>query len=152
MQRISTNLTVFLKLFLPTAWIVFFTVFTVAIFTIDEQSLPFLTSPIFKYPFLIMYLLFLALLYFTVMQLKRVEIGQDCYYVSNYFKTFRLIYDDIESVSIIPLFRLQIMSFRLKAKGSFGNKITFLASRQLYTIASEMYPNVADALMSKQKR
>jgi hypothetical protein len=98
-----------------------------------------------------MYLLFFALLYFTVMQLKRVEMGQDCYYVSNYLKTYRLVYEDIESVSTIPLFRLQIMTFKLKAKGSFGKKITFLASKQLLEIFYESNPEVASHIKNKTK-
>ena len=96
MQRVSSNLTVFFKLFLPTVWIVFFTIFTISIFTIDGQSLPFLTSPVFKYPFLLVYLIFFALIYFTIVQLKRVEMGSDCYFVSNYLKTYRLVFEDIE--------------------------------------------------------
>jgi hypothetical protein len=151
MQRVSSNFTVFFKLFLPTVWIVFFTIFTISIFTIDGQSLPFLTSPVFKYPFLLAYLIFFALIYFTVIQLKRVEMGTDCYYVSNYLKTFRLVYEDIESVSIIPLFRLQVMTFRLKARGSFGKKITFLASKQLYELFLQSNVDVATYLKSITK-
>jgi hypothetical protein len=151
MQRVSSNFTVFFKLFLPTVWIVFFTIFTISIFTIDGQSLPFLTSPVFKYPFLLAYLIFFALIYFTIIQLKRVEMGADCYYVSNYLKTFRLVYEDIESVSIIPLFRLQVMTFRLKARGSFGKKITFLASKQLYELFLQSNVDVATYLKSITK-
>lgn len=151
MQRISSNLTIFFKLFIPTVWIVFFTIFTISIFTIDGQSLPFLTSPIFKYPFLAGYLIFFALIYFTIIQLKRVEMGPEHYFVSNYLKTYRLIYDDIESISIIPLGRLQIMTLRLKAKGSFGQKITILASKQLYGLFLKMYPEVASHLLSITK-
>jgi hypothetical protein len=151
MQRISSNFTVFFKLFLPTVWIVFFTIFIISIFTIDSQTLPFLTSPYFKYPFLFGYLVFFTLIYFTIIQLKRVEMGPDCYYVSNYLKTFRLVYNDIESVSIIPLFRLQIMTFKLKAKGSFGQKITFLASRQLFELFEQSNPDVAAYLKNITK-
>lgn len=151
MQRVSSNLTVFFKLFLPTVWIVFFTIFTISIFTIDGQSLPFLTSPVFKYPFLLVYLLFFALIYFTIIQLKRVEMGSDCYFVSNYLKTYRLVYEDIESVSIIPLGRLQVITFRLKAKGSFGKKITFLASKQLYNLFLQSNVDVASHLKSITK-
>jgi hypothetical protein len=151
MQRVSSNLTVFFKLFLPTVWIVFFTIFTISIFTIDGQSLPFLTSPVFKYPFLLVYLIFFALIYFTIIQLKRVEMGSDCYFVSNYLKTYRLVYEDIESVSIIPLGRLQVITFRLKAKGSFGKKITFLASKQLYNLFLQSNVDVASHLKSITK-
>ncbi len=143
MQRVSSNFTVFFKLFIPTVWIVFFTIFTISIFTIDDQSLPFLTSPVFKYPFLAGYLIFFALIYFTIIQLKRVELGPDFYYVSNYLKTYKLVYEDIASVSIFSLGRLMIVSFRLKASGSFGNKIVFLASKQLYEMCMASHPTVA---------
>lgn len=140
MQRVSSNSTLFFKLFLPTAWIVFFTTFTVALFVVDRQSLPFLTSPVFKYPFLALYVLFFLLLYKTVMQLKRVELGIDYYVVSNYFKTYRLLYDDIERIKILPLGSLQLISFHLKAKGSFGKKIVFLASKNLFELALKSNP------------
>lgn len=142
MHRVSSNFTVFFKLFLPTVWIVFFTIFTISLFTVDEQTLPLLTSPVFKYPFLAAYLLFFALIYFTIMQLKRVELGPDCYYVSNYLKTYRLIYDDIESIKTFSLGRLELVTLKLKAKSSFGNKIVFLASKQLMDIFRKSHPNL----------
>ncbi len=146
MQRVSSNSTVFFKLFIPTAWIVFFTTFTAALFLVDGRSLPFLTSPLFKYPFLLGYILFFVILYYTVMQLKRVEMGPEHYYVSNYLKSFRLVYDDIEKISIIPISRLQLITFRLKAKGSFGKKITFLASKQLFELFLKTNPEVESTL------
>ena len=129
----------------------FFTSFLVAIFIIDSGTLPFLTSPVFKYPFLASYLLFIALFYLTLIQLKRVEMGADGYIVTNYFKTFKMVYEDIEHISIIPLFRWQIVSFSLRSKGSFGKKITFLASNQLLAIFFETHPEVKDWFDKKCK-
>lgn len=148
MQRVSSNLTIFFKLFIPTVWIVFFTTFTLALFLVDEQSLPFLTSPIFKYPFLALYIIIFLLIYFTVLQLKRVEMTSEYYTVTNYFKTFKLYYDDIRSIQIIPLGRLKLVTFKLKGKGSFGNKITFLASRQLLDLFLKSQPHVDEKLNS----
>lgn len=148
MIRVSSNFTLFFKLFIPTVWIVFFTLFTGALFLADPQQLPFLTSPIFKYPFLLGYILFFALLRYTLMPLKRVEMGPDCYYVSNYFATYRLSYDDIDSIRIYPLGRLQMMVFDLKGKGSLGSKISFLASRQLFAIFCTQYPEAGSKLHS----
>ncbi|MBK9736617.1 MAG: hypothetical protein IPO92_17320 [Saprospiraceae bacterium] len=130
----SSNLTLVLKLFLPTLWIVFFSTFTIALFITDEEDLPFLTSPYFKYPFLVIFLIFLTLLYITFLKLKRIEMGPECYYVSNYLRTFRLIYDDIENINSINLGRFRWVTFYLKAKGSFGKKITFLINKQLFEI------------------
>lgn len=151
MQRVSSNFTVFLKLFIPTAWIVFFTVFTALLFIVSEQQLPLLTSPPVKYSFLAGYLIFFALLYFTIMQLKRVEMAADCYVVTNYLKTYRLVYEDIASVKIIPLGKLQVITFGLVAKGSFGKKITFLANKQLYELFLSSHPDVAKTLNAVTK-
>ncbi len=151
MQRVSSNLTIFFKLFVPTVWGVFFSIFTLTLFIIDENTLPFLTSPVFKYPFLAAFLFFFTLIYFTLLQLKRVEMGPEYYIVSNYFKTFRLIYEDIVKIDIIPLGGLQVVTFRLRAKGSFGKKITFLASKNLYESFLQEHPEVATFLDNLKK-
>ncbi|MBK9568292.1 MAG: hypothetical protein IPO37_24985 [Saprospiraceae bacterium] len=145
-HRVSSNFTLFFKLFIPTVWIVFFTSFTLSLFIISEQSLPFLTAPVFKYPFLLAFLFFLGLIYFTIMQLKRVEMAGDFYIVSNYFKTLKLYYQDIQYIKIISIGRLQIMTFKLKGKGSFGDKIVFLASKQLWNIFCNSHPEVKSTL------
>jgi hypothetical protein len=148
MIRVSSNFTLFFKLFIPTVWIVFFTLFTGALFLADPQQLPLLTSPAFKFPFLAGYILFFGLLRYTVMPLKRLEMDSEWYYVSNYFATYRMKYEDIASVRIFPLGRLQIMVFELKAPGSFGRKLTFLASRQLFALFCKQHPDTAQQLQS----
>ena len=151
MQRVSSNLTILFKLFIPTVWIVFFTTFTLALFLVDEQSLPFLTSPVFKYPFLGLYVIFFLAIYFTIMQLKRVEMGSDYYAVTNYFKSYRLYYEDILKIQIIPLGGLKLITIRLKAKGSFGDKITFLASKQLLDLFLDSQPDVKTKINALSK-
>lgn len=148
MIRVSSNFTLFFKLFIPVVWIVFFTLFTGALFLASEQQLPFLTSPAFKFPFLFGYLLFFALLRYTVMPLKRLEMGPEYYVVSNYFKTYKLAYEDIDAVRIYPLGRLQIMIFELKGAGSLGRKLTFLGSRQLFEIFCTQYPETGAQVTS----
>jgi hypothetical protein len=132
MHRVSSNLTLFLKFFIPVGWTVFFTAFTIALYVAGENMLPFLTSDIFRIPFTIFYFIFLFLIYSTIFQLKRVEMGTEDYFVTNYFKTYRLIYDDIDKISRIKLGRLSWTTFHLKAKGSFGKHISFLQSNNLY--------------------
>ncbi len=146
MLRVSSNLTIFLKLFLPTVWIVFFGIFTVAIFITENTQIPLLTAPQFKYSFLVFYLFFLTLIYFSLMKLKRVEMGADSYIVSNYFKTFRLYYSDLLKITIIPLGRLKIITFHLTNKASFGKKITFIASSYLWNYFMEHNPKLKSEL------
>ncbi len=146
MQRVSTNLTTFLKLAVPTVWIVFFTTLLIAILLVDKQTLPFLTTTSFRLGYIIVYLIFFAFLYMTVMQLKRLELGEENYLVSNYFKTYKMIYSDIESIRILPLWRFKIMTIRLKAKSSFGKKLHVLLSSHLYELFLENHPKTAEIL------
>ncbi len=148
-QRVSSNSTLFFKMFFPIGWSVFFAAFIMAIFIIDKETLPFLTSPLFKYPFTLAFLLFFFLFYKTFMQLCRVEMAPDYYIVSNYFKSYRLIYEDIESIDEIKLGRISWVTLRLKARGSLGNKISFLRSNNLYRIFSKDNPTVGEQLASK---
>jgi hypothetical protein len=148
-HRVSSNITLFLKLFIPTGWGVFFTLFTASLFLVDEVSLPFLTAPIFKYPFLAAYLLFFFLIYKTLMQLKRVELGDEFYIVSNYFKTYRFLYKDIKTIDIIKLGRLQLVTFTLLAPGSFGKRIHFVASKSLWNLCLTDNPAIQEAIQAR---
>lgn len=150
-QRVSSNMTIFLKLFLPTAWIVFFALFTLSIFIVDEVSLPFLTSPVFKYPFLAAFLFFFLLIYKTIMQLKRVELGEENYIVSNYFRTVRFQYRDIHSIDVIPIGRFYLVTFNLIAPGSFGKRMYFLASKSLWNLCLTEFPAIKQVIETKLK-
>lgn len=154
MQRVSSNITIFLKFFLPTTWFVFFTTFTISLHTIEPSLLPVLTEPIFKYTFTALYLIFFIIIYFTIFQLKRVELAPDYYVVTDYFKTIRLIYKDIDKVSYIDMGRFSLVTFYLKSKSTFGRKISFIASSYLLTSFLEVNPTVKEmflTLSSKQK-
>lgn len=148
MHRISSNLTILLKIFIPTVWVVFFTTILIVIFTVNSQTLPVLTSTGFRIGYVIFYVIFLTIIYFSIFQLKRVEFGEDSYIVTNYLKTYRLIYEDIEQVNITELGRLKLIKLKLKAKGSFGKTISFLASSKLYEIFMHSHPNVEEIFNS----
>ena len=153
MHRVSSNLTIFFKIFIPTVWLVFFTSILIMVFTISSQMLPAITTPGFKIGYTIFYLLFLLFIYFTIFQLKRVELGADYYLATNYFKTYKLIYDDIKSIETIEFGRFLLITFKLQGKSSLGKKITFLASKQLYEIFNDSHLEVAKKLeiLSKSK-
>ncbi len=148
MHRVSSNLTIFLKIFIPTVWLVFFTTILITIFTVSDKTLPALTTTNFRIGYVVFYIVVLSILYFTLFQLKRVEFGSDHYIVTNYFKTYKLIYDDIASIHTNDFGRFILIKFKLKAKSSFGDKITFLANRQLYEIFTQAHPETEAKLTS----
>ena len=73
-----------------------------------------------------------AMLFFTLMRLKRVEMDELYVYATNYFKTFRYPYHQIEQIQESKFFFLRLVTITLKEKGSFGKKFTFVASNRLY--------------------
>ncbi|MCB9311023.1 MAG: hypothetical protein H6567_13280 [Lewinellaceae bacterium] len=148
MQRVSSNLTVFLKLFIPTAWIVFFGTFTIALFFSSESQLYIFTSTGFKIIWVVFLLMFFFLMFFTIMQLKRVELDTDSYIATNYLQTFKLRYEDIQSVYTLRFWRFIIVSFSLKGRSSLGSKISFLANAYLYDSFLAEHPNVKSLLES----
>jgi len=147
LRRVSNNITIFLKLFVPTFWFVFFTSFLVALFFIDPDSIPFMGSWQFKTGYIATYLVFALFLYFTFFKLLRVDMGPEKFFVSNYIKTYSYNYVDIEKIqeSNYGLFRL--ISIRLKSRGSLGSKITFIPSYKNYEFFVENNPDLFSHLV-----
>ncbi len=129
-------------MFIPTFWFVFFTSFLIAIFLIDPDKIPFLGSFGFRISYVIGYLIFAAFLYFTVIQLLRVDMGADKIYVSNYFKTFTYQYEDIEKIKEENYIIFKLITIKLKSKGSLGQKITFIPSYRNYEFFLETHPQL----------
>ena len=117
-RRVSNNITLFLKMFLPTFWFVFFTTFLIAIFFIDPDKIPLLGSSQFKMVYIGMYLIFAVFLYFTIMQLLRVDMGPDKFYVSNYMKTYAYAYSDIKAIKETNYGIVRLITIHLKNKGA----------------------------------
>ena len=132
MRRISSSATLFLKIFLPTFWLVFFGALTIAILISGDGKDPILGNWIFKGGILTFFAFGALILYYTFMQLKRVEFDREYLYVTNYFKTVRYPLDDIEFISETNLGLFHLGHIRLKAAGVFGRKINFLQSRQKF--------------------
>ncbi len=126
MIRLSSNLSLFFKIFIPTFWTVFFGALTIAIIVSEGRSiLPFdhSTEIIVVLSF---FIVFFALQYFTIMRLKRIEIDKENLFVSNYFNTYRYSISDIKNVKKIELGLFKLLRIEFKDKTRFGHKITCL--------------------------
>ena len=132
MRRISSSVTLFLKVFLPTFWLVFFGAFTVAVLASGLGKAPLLGNWIFKLGVLLFYVVGAAILYFTLIRLKRVERDHENLYVTNYIKSIRYPLSDIQRISETNLILLHLGHITLKAPGTFGKRITFVQSRQKF--------------------
>lgn len=148
MKRISSSGSLFLKIFLPTFWLVFFGTFTFAVLISGRSNAALLGSWVFKVGVLGFFVAGALILYFTLMQLKRVEFDHQCLYVTNYFKTVRYPLDDIDFISETNLGLVYLGHINLKAAGTFGRKLTFLQSRQKFEDFVKADPGMASYLKS----
>ena len=148
MQRVSSNLTIFFKIFLPTSWIAFFGPMTIAFIIAENANLPFGGGALVRFGFLGGFLLFLLLIYIFLIPLKRVEFSSDGIYVSNYFKTFRYQYMDLKKVTEFNLGFFTLGTLVLKEKGKFGKKIRFLISMVNYRDFINNNPSLFNHLKS----
>ena len=142
MQRLSSNLTLFFKIFLPVSWVSFFGVFGIVIFLIDATNEPFLTSTVFRSTFVGLFILFFALIYFTIFQLKRIESADGFIYATNYFKTVRFPIENIKKVSVMNLGIVKIARMHLHNKGIFGSKLPFITKWSNFNSFRSQYPNI----------
>lgn len=147
MQNVSTNLTLFLKIFIPTFWIVFFGLFTVSTY-VKDIYIGSLTPWLFRLTCTLFFLTGLALLYFTLMQIKRVDMDETYLYVSNYFKTIRYPYSLVEKVDERDFLFFHLIHIHFKQKGQFGKKIVFLSRGKKLDRFLRSHPDIARQLMS----
>ena len=141
MQRVSSNLTLFLKFFIPTFWIIFFTSFIAFIFLNDFEEVAGIPIGTFRILAILFLVSGIALFYFTLLRLKRVEMDEHFIFVTDYFKHVRYPYHNIEKIEESELSFLKVVSIHLKTPGSFGKTIRFVASRR-YRNFWEKYPDL----------
>ncbi len=150
MTRVSTSLTIFLKLFIPTFWIVFFGIFTIAVWLTDETIGP-LSFISFKIGLTAFFLFGIFMLYLVLMRLKRVEMDDEFIYVTNYFKTFRYPYHNIKKIRESDFLILKTVRIFFKEKGYFGKSIFFVASRKNLQHFLEEHTNVVEQLIMNEE-
>ncbi|HLF62844.1 MAG TPA: hypothetical protein VI603_03790 [Saprospiraceae bacterium] len=126
MVRISSDWTLFYKIFLPTVWIVFFGVVTGVLLFSIRPTIPVVTGV------LLFYIGGVVFLYFTLIPLKRVEGTEEHLYITNYFKTFRYTFESISKVRTVELLLFKIVILHFREKTSFGHHLYFIRRRQVW--------------------
>ena len=89
MHHLSSSWTIFLRLFIPVFWGVFFGCFTIAMFAFREELGPVLGTPNAAWIFLGCYLTGVVIIYFSLWRLYRVDADNAFFYVTNFFKTYK---------------------------------------------------------------
>lgn len=148
MHRVSTNLTLFFKFFIPIFWVVFFTSFTIAILVYPTPYFGNIPANTFRLIVLAILLSGIGLFYFTLFRLKRVEMDEKFVFVTNYFKNVRYPYHNIEHFEESDFLFLKIVRITLKEPGSFGKRMFFIASKKHYTLFWKAHPALKEQLIA----
>jgi len=90
-----------------------------------------------------------AILWWTMMRLKRVELDGDFVYVTNYFKNYRYDWDSVEKIVEKDYYFFKTMVIHLKAAGKFGEKMAFVASPGRMQSFLNSHPRVASYLQEQ---
>lgn len=124
MIRISSNATIFFRIFVPVFLLVFYFLFVIMTWLNALANVDF---PLwFKISNTIFFLSMAVIFWQTSWKLFRLELGPEHIYVSNYMKTVRYSYESVKKASYVPFLLWKIGSIELHQKGIFGKKIKFL--------------------------
>lgn len=137
--RMSSNWTIFLKLFIPVFWLSFFIPASFAIL-FSESFYQLRGSNLMSLIILGVLLSGLLFFYLTTWKLHRIDATPDELYASNYFKTIKFPFENIERVSENNLLITHLFCLHLKQKGHLGKKIYFIESGRSFREFVERYP------------
>jgi hypothetical protein len=116
-QSLSSIFTIIYKVIFPTIWLGGFGIGTIAIL-LSESRL--------DWGYVIILLIGFPLFYFFGFPLKSVEIDERYLYVSNYIKTVRVPFSQIEVVTESPFISIHPIWIKFKTPTEFGSKIIFI--------------------------
>ena len=151
MDRVSSQLTIFIRIAIPTIWIVTLVSFVVLL-TYSVQG----KAHIFSNPILWIVLLFIfgttiLIIKYILWRIFRIDMDERHLYVSDYFKTFKYPFTDIESITESNVLPGRVYTIHLKSKGTFGKDISFLASRKLWDEFVAEHPEVFREILEKKE-
>ncbi len=139
MIRLSSNWTMFFKLFIPTFFGVFYGLLSIMLlfktntFGSDNQWM--------AYSNFLFFLGMMFIFYHSVWRLVRVEADEKMVYVSNYFKTYRYPIDAIDGIEFTSSLIFKRALLKLKSKGTLGQHLPFLIHRAgIDTIVETAHP------------
>lgn len=128
MQRLSSNVTLLFRIFIPTFWIVFLGILIVVTFFSDHKDTFPLGNIWFRVGLVVYYVAGLIIMYFTCWQWKRVDMDSEYIYVTDYLKASRYPFRDIARIKRSKSVFSFTTVIELKAPGIFGDKIRFVES------------------------
>lgn len=129
-ECLSSNATLYYRIFAPIFGTVFIAGFALALFLIPEDDLylsfPALWARLAALGVLAAWLFFIKR---TVWRLKRVDATPEHLFVTNYWHTVRYPWQDVDQITESRRMGRRLVHFHLKAPGRFGQVFTILPAR-----------------------
>lgn len=146
MIRLSSNLTLFYKVFFPVFWLSFFGALTVAVWYPQSTGLDTQFSASTRFGVFGFWLLGVLGVSFLAGNLKRVEADEQFVYVSNYWKHVRYPWHQIMGLQVRNRGFWKKGVLFLHQSGTFGDRIPFIVSRRNWEILERDYPAIWQGL------
>lgn len=129
-ECLSSNSTLFYRIFVPVFGTVFFLGFVLALNLIPEDDL-YLPFPAWwaRVAVIIILLGWLFFVKTTIWRLKRVDATSEYFFVTNYWHTVRYPWHDAEQITESKRLGRRLVHLHLRAPGRFGRVISFLPAR-----------------------
>jgi len=147
MERVSSQLTIFLRIALPTIWLTTVLSLTFLLAWIVRGKAQVFSNPIVWIGLILVLGSGFVFIWYVLWRFYRVDMDGRYVYISNYFKTFKYPYSDIESIRSSTVLPGRIFVIQLKSKGSFGKEIRFLASQKLWSDFLEEHADIFQNLL-----
>lgn len=150
MQRVSSQLTIMLRIFLPTVWFTFVLSIIILLLWAVRGKAGLLANPFIWIALVFIFVSGFALIRFLLWKIYRVDMDEQFIYISNYFRTYKYPYSDVVSIRDSNIGTNRIFVIELKSKGSFGKKIHFLASQALWSDFVKHHPRQLGHLIATE--
>ncbi|MEO0787808.1 MAG: hypothetical protein AAFY36_04045 [Bacteroidota bacterium] len=144
MIRLSSNTTLFFKLFLPIFYTTVIGCITLYAWLGPDEQFEIVDRESLKWALVAVFILGVTTLFLLCWPLKRVESDDEHVYVSNYFKTVRYRWtSDVASLTSSRFMLLFTIGFlELQGKGSFGKNMFFLLKRSNLKKLKDAFPGL----------
>ena len=143
MYRLSSNATLFFKIFLPVFWTTIMVAVNLVAWFSAESDVEAAAVQSMRWGLLFTLVVGVAAFLLLFWPLKRVETDGKEVFVSNYFRTAHYGWaSDVEGIEVTRFLGLRICWLHLNGVGSFGQRIRFLGSRKLLEGFFEAYPEL----------
>lgn len=147
MLQVSSNFTLALRIFVPVLLAVFFGAFTLFFWVADEAFYQNMPGSNVRFFVTGLYLAMLFVFAITVWRLRRVEMGPQWVYVTDYFRQARYPWGNVAGMHERRLGRFSLVTVDFHEEGSFGPKALFLASTSRWQLfKEEQSERIADLL------